>query len=259
MKRAKLTGAILLSLASLAACSPGEVIVLTEVDMENATTGEREPMPLVYREIELIPFDRDAIFDSLTAVASSPEPQLPQDLLMARDSSNAARLRFQAVDADWVAIQERLLGINNEMARYAPAETAYRRLFDQYRGVQNTALGIERRRTAELAHFDSIQQVTSTKMEEFGALKRAWENQAFASYADILEEKVDDVGRDILYDTTDASGAAQFAPSPGPWWIYTRLTEGADELYWNLPVSVERGTPAEVRLNRGNAEVRPIF
>ncbi len=66
-------------------------------------------------------------------------------------------------------------------------------------------------------------------------------------------------GREILADTTDATGRADFQADPGEWWVYGRYPLATEELYWNIPITLERGEPTELRLNRGNAAVREIF
>ena len=63
-----------------------------------------------------------------------------------------------------------------------------------------------------------------------------------------------------LCDTTDASGvAADLMVKPGEYWVHARYAEVYSELYWNVPVTVARGEPVTVTLNRSNAQVRPIY
>ena len=83
MKRRSLWSAIL-PLSILAACGPGELVVTAEVERMNPETGEMELRPVENLAIQLLPFDRDHIFDSLTAAADTPEPQMPPELAQAR-------------------------------------------------------------------------------------------------------------------------------------------------------------------------------
>ena len=67
-------------------------------------------------------------------------------------------------------------------------------------------------------------------------------------------------GLDLAADTTDANGVAtELMVKPGEYWVHARYEEVYSELYWNVPVSVARGEPVTVTLNRSNAQVRPIY
>ena len=43
----------------------------------------------------------------------------------------------------------------------------------------------------------------------------------------------------------------------GEWWIHARYDLPYEELYWNVSITVERGDPQRVVLNRANAQRRP--
>jgi hypothetical protein len=69
--------------------------------------------------------------------------------------------------------------------------------------------------------------------------------------------KLREVGREVLADTTDADGMAALEVPPGQWWVYARQDLPFSELYWNIPITVERNAPVQVQLNASTAEVRP--
>jgi hypothetical protein len=259
MKRTRLCAAVILSLVALSACGPGEVIVIAEVDLLNPESGERELRPIDDLEIQLLPYDRDAIFDSLGAAASSPEPQMPQELVIARDSIAQARQEWQDAEAQWLALRERLQEINQEITQYNPAEAQYRVLFNEYNQSEAAYASAESRRNQAFATFERLQQQTLSEMEAFAARLRAWEDEVFSDWDAIVAARLRETRSEVLADTTDATGRADFSPAPGQWWAHGRFPVATDELYWNLPLSVERGDPIEVRLNRENAESRPIL
>jgi hypothetical protein len=64
---------------------------------------------------------------------------------------------------------------------------------------------------------------------------------------------------EMIFDTTDSEGYVLVELPPGNWWVHTRYEEAYSELYWNEPITVERGDPLLLTLNRSNAETRPIF
>ena len=60
-----------------------------------------------------------------------------------------------------------------------------------------------------------------------------------------------------MYDTTDASGIADgFEAKAGDYWVTARYELPYTELYWNVPITVVRGDPIQVRLTRENATSR---
>ena len=73
-------------LLAAGACGPAEVVVMMEIDVRNAEGDGTVPLALADVEVQLLPYDRDAVFDSITAVFPTPEPEIPPDLLAAREA-----------------------------------------------------------------------------------------------------------------------------------------------------------------------------
>ena len=88
-------------------------------------------------------------------------------------------------------------------------------------------------------------------------LVEEWGDQVFADASVIFAQKIDASGLDVAADTTDASGIATFEVKPGQYWAYARFELPFTELYWNIPVTVARGEPVQLQLNRANAQERP--
>jgi hypothetical protein len=259
MKRMKILTGTVLSLLVLAACGPGEVVVTVEGEFLDPDSGEQVVRPISDLPLQLVPFDRDAIFDSLGASAPSPEPQMPPHLIVARDSIAEARQQWQEAESQWLTYRDQLQEISTEMNQYNPAEAQYRLLFEDFNRVEGQYFDAEARKDEAFERFERLQQETFGEMEEFSALLAAWEDDAFADWEIVVSERLRGAGTEIVHDTTDATGRADLQPSPGQWWVYARSPIGVDELYWNVPVTVERGDPVEVRLTPQNADVRPIF
>ena len=45
--------------------------------------------------------------------------------------------------------------------------------------------------------------------------------------------------------------------TPGEWWVHARHDLPFQELYWNIPITVERGDPLPVQLTEATAQMRP--
>ena len=248
-----------LFLLTLGGCGPAELIITAEVEVTDPETGNPVTRSIEEVEIQLLPFDRDQIFDSLTTVAPSPEPQMPAALQVARDSITAAQQEWRTFESRWLALREQLTEISNELDQYNPAEAQYRVLFNEFNDLEAEYAAAESTKDEAFARFDRLQQATFTEIEEFRAIQTGWADQAFAPYGEAVGMKLQLSGQAILADTTDATGRADFAADPGEWWIYARYPLATEELYWNEPVMLERGDPVAVPLTRQNAEIRDIL
>jgi hypothetical protein len=258
MKQMKIVGAVLLSLATLTACGPGQVVVVAEVERLNPETGEREMGPVANMQIQLIPFDRDAIFDSLSNAASTPEPVLPEEVRILRDSAAVARTQWSEAEAQWNAMLDRQRQIVAEMERYNNAAPRYRQLFEEFNQAAAAYERAGRVKDQAFDRFTSLNDRSFGDVEQYKVRLEAWEEDAFADWGEVVAARLDATGKEILYDTTEAGGRAQIAAPKGEWWVHGRYAAGTEELYWNVPTTVG-GDPVEVRLTRENADVRPIF
>ncbi len=258
MNRRIIANLAFISLA-LGACGPAELVVTAAVEVIDPATGNPVSRPADDVVFQLLPFDRDQIFDSLTAAAPTPEPTLPPELQVARDSIAAAQQEWREFESRWLAMRERLEEITGELEQYNPAEAQYRVLFNEFNEIEGQYQAAERTKDQAFDRFDRLQQETFSELEEFRALLSAWEEGAFAPYGEVVGAKLVASGREILADTTDATGRADFEAAPGQWWIYGRYPLATEELYWNVPVTLERGEPTELPLSRENAQVREIL
>ena len=92
--------------------------------------------------------------------------------------------------------------------------------------------------------------------EQTRALREQWADEAFAEVGVVMSLREQASGLATLYDTTDASGVAEFEARAGDYWVTARYELPYTELYWNVPFTVG-SEPAQVRLTRENATVRP--
>lgn len=258
MTRRSLWSALLLSLFA-AACGPGEVIVTSEVDATDEESGEAATQPIEGMQVQLLPFDRDAVFDSLAEEAETPEPELPEELVAARDSLQDVQAVYREADATVVTLREQLQEINEEMEQYSQAEDRYRELFAQFNELEAEMNEAEQVRDSSFEEFTEMQSETIEDLEEAQFEIERWEEEAFADYGEVMEQKLEETGQSIQTDTTDATGRATFRPDPGEWWVHARHQGPIEELYWNIRVDVERGEPVELLLQRDNAELRDAF
>jgi hypothetical protein len=241
------------------ACGPGHVIVTAETEVFDPESGETEVREITDLPIQLLPFDRDFVFDSLTQAAPRPEPQMSPELVAKRDSILVARQEHRAAETRWLDAREELQSINQEIQQYNPGEARYRELFTRFGTLESVEADAARAREAAFERFTRLEQETNLEMQQFRVQLEGWEDEAFEAYDEVVAVRLAAARREILADTTRATGVAEFRPPPGEWWVYARFRTGLEELYWNIRVNVERGDPSEVRLNRANATIRDVF
>ena len=240
---------------ALAACGPAQLTIFVE-----PASGEGESMSsLDGIEVRLLPYDRDQVFDSLTDVADTPEPQIPDDLLAMRDEIAAAQRQWLDNETQWNTLRDTLAKLNSAMEGLNRGESQYRRIFNEWSDLNAQYERAERRVAADFARFESLQAAGIGRMDSMRVAQANWADQAFADVDMVFGAKMEMSGLDQAADTTGVEGVAQFEVPPGRYWVYARYERPYDELYWNEPVDVARGEPAELRLTGENAEVRPIF
>ncbi|MEX0979746.1 MAG: hypothetical protein WDZ89_01555 [Gemmatimonadota bacterium] len=240
----------------LAACGGGEAIVLAELEDTNIE-GEVEQRTLRNLEVRLIPYDRDAIFDSLEALAPRPEPQIPDSILELRSRMAEAEQEWRQSEQEWSELRENLQQISAQMEDLHPGEARYAVLFRDFQAQEGRLDRLERQKDAAFAEFTSLQSQSFEQAEEIRLMREQWADEAFADFDVAVQERLSASGRQMQVDTTGNNGVVRFNAQPGQWWVYSRFDLPFNELYWNVPITLERGEQVELRLNRDNAEVRP--
>lgn len=254
MRLAKLCSGLSL-LAVVAACSQPQAVIRVEADANE--DGTSQGLPDI--EVRLYPFDRDAVFDSLTAASTTPEPEVPAELLAAQDSVAAAQRAWQAAESQWQDMRDRLQTISDEIAGLNRGEARYVQLFNEFRDLESRVDAAERDSQRAFQTFTSLSEGVLSRAEQVRLLREQWEDEAFATVNDVFDAKLEESGRAILYDTTNADGATDPISAPaGQWWVFARYELPFEELYWNVPITLEAtDEPTTFTLNGDNAARRP--
>jgi hypothetical protein len=256
MRRSWLVLVLLGSLIPVA-CGPGQVVVTAEIEVPDPEGEGTVIRPVSDTEVQLLPFDRDAVFDSLAADFGVPEPPIPEELLAAQDSIAVAQEVWRAAEARWGALRDRLQQVTDEMEGLSRGEARYVALYREFQDGESQLARVEREKDQAFERMTALQEGIIRQADSVRIKREEWGDEAFASAWDIFAVKMDETGRDMVADTTDASGIAMVDVPPGEWWVHARYELPFQELYWNIPVTVVRGDPLEVRLTRETAQVRP--
>jgi hypothetical protein len=248
-------------LLAAAACGPAQVVVTMEIQVDNPDGTGSSQLALSDIEVQLLPFDRDAVFDSLTAAASSPEPEVPPELTAERDRVRVAQEQYDQAQRRWNVLRDTLQKLSTAMEKYNRGEAQYLLLYREFQDFDGQLSGAERTMNTAFTRFDSLQQGTIHASDSIRIMQDNWADEAFGDIGTIFRDKQRASGLEMAADTTDASGVARthLQVRPGNYWVYARYRQTYTELYWNVPITVERGDPVEVRLDRSNAQERPIL
>ena len=242
----------------LAACGPGEATII--VALGDETSEDANALDGV--EVRLLPYDRDQIFDSLTAVAAAagmPEPEVPPDLLAAQEEIAQAQQEWRDTETRWNVLRDSLQTLNNAMEGLNRAQRAYMDLYNQYQDLEGDYNRAEQQVGRLFDNFTSLQDAAIGRMDSINIVQADWADQAFEDVSLIIAAKTELAGLDEHADTTGVEGVAAFEAAPGQYWVYARHELPYNELYWNIPIAITREEPVVLRLTRDNAVVRQIF
>lgn len=244
---------LITAVSTLGACT-GQVQV--QAQLEN-TDGEITPL----RELEImaLPYDRDAVFDSLEAAHGTSAPQVPDSLVQLQAAIAAAQSEYSEAEQRWGQARDSAKTLNEELAKLNRASPQYRLMHRDFLDQEDRIRQSERTRDQAFNRFTGLQDRFRMAAQEYSTRREAWGDEAFASVDSIFMLRVEQLGREMAADTTDANGIATFTLKTGEWWIHARYELPFDELYWNEPVTVTRGEPQVVQLTRATAEVRPRY
>jgi hypothetical protein len=247
-------------LLAAAACGPGQVVVTMEIQNDNPDGGTTT-QALSDIEVQLLPFDRDSVFDSLTAAYPEPEPQVPAALSQARQLVEQAQGQYDQAQRRWATLRDTLQKISTTMQKYNRGEAQYLLLYKDFQDFDGQLSGAEKAMNSAFSKFDSLQQGTMHESDSIRVLQENWADEAFTAVDSVYMNKEAASGLQVAVDTTDANGVARdnFKVKPGKYWVYARYRETYSELYWNVPINVERGDPVQVKLDRSNAVERPVL
>ncbi len=243
-------------LVAVAACSPAKVTVAVQVSTTDPQTGKAVTVPGMEVEVRMLPFDRDSVFDSLTAAYKTPEPPIPAYVTAQRDSVRAAEQRWREAEQRWTTLRDTLQKLDTVMKQVSRSGSQYVDLFKQWTALDGQYSRVNKEKDQDFAQFTKLQQASSASADSIKVLRENWSNEAFKDVDQIFAAKAKALGKSIAVDTTTASGTGDFAVKPGKWWITARYQLPYSELYWNVPVEAERGKPLHVTLTNQNAKVR---
>lgn len=236
----------------LTACGGTEVIV--QAQLEGA---DGQPVALRQIPIQVIPYDRDAIFDSLASVYSEPEPQIPAELMALRDSIAQARDEWTLAEQRWGTVRDSLQRANERLQQLNRASGEYVVLYRAIAPLFDEEARLKRQSEQAFQRFTNLDRGYASRADSIKLAREAWGDAAYADVNEVITARLKNLRLEIHADTTDDNGIVRLTGlQKGEWWVHARYDLPFEELYWNVPVSVTAGQTT-VQLNRSTAQVRP--
>jgi hypothetical protein len=244
--------------AGAAACGGSDVVVLAQLEGADAATGEQAAVALGNLPVRLLPYDRDALFDSLSQAHPVPEPAIPDTIYELQNRVIERQREWQTALGRWSALRDSLETMSRRMAQMSRGSGEYFALFRDFNDLADEVERLDRQSNEAFRDFTTLQTRLNQEAREIQIQRELWADEAFAPVDSIIQARLDQRGGTEHVDTTRGNGVARFRNvRPGRWWVYSRYDRQYDELYWNLPVEVTRDDDLEVRLTEQNAEARP--
>jgi len=251
---------MLFALAPLAVAACGNPQVVVEASY--AEEGAAERLLLADLPVRLLPYDRDAIFDSLEAAFAEPEPSIPPEILQQQELVQRAQSEWRQAEQRWTTVRDSLRTLSNTLQSLQQqglrATPQYRQAFERFGSLDAEEDRVKASMDAAFARFDQLQRSTLAQADSVRVAREAWAERAFADFDRVVAERLRRMNREEMVDTTNSNGVSRMRVPGGQWWVYSRYAMPYQELYWNIPVQVA-GDSTGVVLNEQNAQIRPVL
>jgi hypothetical protein len=238
---------------ALSACGRSEVTV------QVLGEGADGPVPQANLEVFFYPFDRDSVFDALDAEASTPKPEIPQQMLATFAQIRSLQEEWREKESAWSEARDRMQRLSEEMQAMDPRSRGSREYMSKYEEFEQLE-GVEGRLNSEkqalFEQFTAMQDSVTTQVDSFKAVRDTWEDEAYAGYFEIEQSLVTELGRQVFADTTGAEGyVTQLLPS-GDWWVNARIRVPVGELAWSLQIDPSQVDTLRLDLSNGQERIR---
>ncbi len=239
----------ILLISPLAACAQGDLAVRLSLHHKELR-GVR---------VAAIPFDPDAILDSLarTAVDPSPTFRTLEAALFAFESSDDEAL--VAINGPWLALRDSVAALSESLQEMDRADPAYAPAYEQFRGQYAEFTRRTAQRDRELSTLDGDAVELARWAQAAADTLRTWERTVYAPYDSLASAALAASGKEAHTLTTETHGEARVMLEPGVWWLVVRRTDTENpflEYYWNVPVRVNGLVPTVLTLTEHHARRR---
>ncbi|MDP2469533.1 MAG: hypothetical protein Q8W46_01615 [Candidatus Palauibacterales bacterium] len=232
----------------------------SEVTVQVLGEGADGPVPEANLEVYFYPFDRDSVFDALDSEASSPKPEIPEDMLATFNEISSLQEQWRQKESQWSEARDRMQTLSNEMQGMDPRARGtreYMSKYEEFQQLEGTEGRLNREKQTLFDRFTAMQDSVTARVDSFKAVRDTWEDENYADYFDIEETMVEELGRQVYTDTTNAEGYVTQSLPSGNWWVQTRLrTDVTHERVWSLLIDPTQVDTLRLETSNGQERIR---
>lgn len=215
--------------------------------------------PVADLAITALPFDPDALLDSLAAGADAPAPTFPALEAEMRDYHRPDPDPYEEINRPWLALRDTVRLLADSLIERDRTDPGYTADYERFRALYARLAERAGERDRALRNVNGDHLALARRAAAAADSLRAWEYQAYAGYPDAAAAAVVHSGRSVVEGTTDRHGRLTLRVQPGRWWLVARAADPANpflEYYWNVSVTATRVVPVRLPLSSGNAVKR---
>jgi len=206
--------------------------------------------------VTALPFDRDALRDSLAQASDTPRPQFPD---LEAELASYTRPDVSGLTESflpWQAIHDSVQHLADSLnIAGSDSSPAYARAYSHLRELyQRLARSAVDRDAAIREQVGDDRELASRAAAAADSL-RAWEGVAFADFPELVDSIMAQQDRGVFTATTDSHGVAEFVLPPGRWWFVASWTDPENPFrvhHWNVGVVIRRFGSKSIPLFAGN-------
>lgn len=206
-------------------------------------------------EVWALPFDANALLDSLATHAPTPRPEFAElwnELQKYQRRDLAAESTFIA---DWHTARKGVKALSDSLLDAGRDSPGYDRDYARFRQLYRNLTTQEAALETEIETLTAGDETLADSAGAAAAALRQWESSTFADFDRLASEAAARTGRESVVLTTNEAGAAEVELPAGRWWLVARAPHPENpfvDLLWHVPTKVGRWLPVTTPLNGGN-------
>ena len=150
-----------------------------EIDVASPDGEGMVTRPLSDIEVRLLPYDRDAVFDSMASAFGTPEPPIPEELIAERERVQEAQVEWQNNQNRWNLIRDTLQKLTTALEQYNRGEATYVVLFREWNDFDGELGDVERQMNRSFENFTGLQEGTIEASNTIRMMRENWGDEAF--------------------------------------------------------------------------------
>lgn len=243
---ALLIGAVL----ALAGCGGSTVTVEVVAD------GPAGPVPQANTEVRFFPFDRDSVFDVLDSQASTPRPEVSEEMLATFGEIASLQEQWRTKEREWSEGRDQLQSLSDELQGLDRRSRDYMQKYEQFGNLEQQVNRLDSEKVALFEQFTGLQESVAARVDSFRIARDSWEESTYADYFDIEQEILRTGKTEVLADTTGVDGTVTVKVPSGTWWVVSRTPTPRGELYWNIRIDPSQIETLRLSVENGEDRVR---